>query len=55
MLDHHEPNDSLFVYDSMPFYIPVGDTERVRYAFDQWHSGDPSEISRPYVGGIVEE
>jgi hypothetical protein len=39
----------------MPFYIPVGGTARVRYAFDRWHFEDPSVIGPPYVGGIVGE
>ena len=55
MLGHLVPNDSSFACDSMPFYIPVGGKVRARYAFDQWHFEDPSEIDRTYVGGIVEE
>ena len=31
------PNDSLFVYGSMPFYIHVGDIMIVMYASDQQH------------------
>lgn len=54
-LDRHEPNDSLFVFDNMPFYkLVVGRAKRA-FSFDRLQIEDPFVADPSFSGSTVEQ